>query len=157
MALRQAQRVGMAGGEAGDVQRGAGEAHRLDGLSLGEEPVGDAALVEDLDRPRVEPAGPGADQVGGRAPLEDLDSTPASASSPASIRPVGPAPTMVTSLTSPMSFVSHRDDQCQLAVRRRARVGHAVSPEWLTQRLLGHGAVTPRSPAGHAAIAADTK
>ena len=37
-------------GKPADVQWGAAEAQPLDRLSLGEEPVGDAALVEDLDR-----------------------------------------------------------------------------------------------------------
>jgi alkanesulfonate monooxygenase SsuD/methylene tetrahydromethanopterin reductase-like flavin-dependent oxidoreductase (luciferase family) len=41
-----------------DVQRDPAEAPLLRGRSLREEPVGDAALVEDFDRAREEPAGP---------------------------------------------------------------------------------------------------
>ena len=69
-----------------------------------EEALGDAALVEDLDRARVEAAGPRARPApaSGRRSTTTT-STPARASSPASIRPVGPAPTMVTSWVLPSS------------------------------------------------------
>ena len=55
--------------------------------SLGEEAVGDPALIEDLDRPRMQAAGTRADDVLARPPSTIATSTPARASSPASIRP----------------------------------------------------------------------
>ena len=39
----------MPGGKVADVQRGAGEPRHLGLLSLREEPIGDSALIEDLD------------------------------------------------------------------------------------------------------------
>ena len=48
----------MAGGKAGKVEGHPGEADGLRLLALAKEPVGDAALVEDLDRAGVETAGP---------------------------------------------------------------------------------------------------
>ena len=67
------------------------------GLARGEEPVGDAALVEHLDGPRVQPAGARRRRPPGSARRSTTTtSTPASASSPASIRPVGPAPAITT-------------------------------------------------------------
>ena len=74
--LRQAHGVRVAGREGGHVEGGTGEAHRLEGRALGEEAVGDATLVEELDRPRVEPAGSGADEVRGRTAFEDGDANP---------------------------------------------------------------------------------
>ena len=47
-----------------------------DRLALGQEPLGDAALIEQLDRPRVEPAGPRAVQLLLGPPLEDGDVDP---------------------------------------------------------------------------------
>lgn len=76
VALRQRQRVRMTRGEAGDLERGAGEAQRLNGPSLDEEPVGDTALVEDLDRSRVKPSGTSANQVQSRTPLQHHDINP---------------------------------------------------------------------------------
>ena len=55
---------------------GAGEPGDLGGRALGEEPVGDAALVEDLDGPRVQPAGARADELLTGPPLEDDDVDP---------------------------------------------------------------------------------
>ena len=49
-ALPQCQRVRVPGREAADVQGSAGEAQPLGRPTLGQEPVDDAALVEDLDR-----------------------------------------------------------------------------------------------------------
>src|SRR5690606_36498793 len=47
------------------------EDHGLDGLPLGEEPVDDAPLVEDLQGAGVEAPGPRPDQLGRRAALQD--------------------------------------------------------------------------------------
>ena len=49
MVLPQPEAVVVPGGEVADVQRGPGEARDLRLLSLREEPIGDPALVEDLD------------------------------------------------------------------------------------------------------------
>ena len=48
--LPEPERVWMPGGEVADVQPGPGERGDLDLLSLREEPIGDSALIEDLDR-----------------------------------------------------------------------------------------------------------
>ena len=50
-----------------------GEQGRPMELTLGKEPLGDPALVEDLDRPRVQAAGPRPRQLLHRAALEDGD------------------------------------------------------------------------------------
>ena len=47
--LPQPERVGMPGGEVADVQGGPGELPDPGHLSLREEPIGDSALIEDLD------------------------------------------------------------------------------------------------------------
>ena len=47
--LPEPQRVGMPGGEVADVQRDPGELADADHLSLREEPIGDSALIHDLD------------------------------------------------------------------------------------------------------------
>jgi hypothetical protein len=44
------RRAASSGGEVADVRRDHLEAHGLSHLSLREEPVGNATLVEDLDR-----------------------------------------------------------------------------------------------------------
>ena len=54
---QQREPVVVAGGEVADVQRDPGEACDLHRLPLGEEPVGDAALIEHLDGARVQTAG----------------------------------------------------------------------------------------------------
>jgi hypothetical protein len=51
------------GGKVADVQRGQGEARDLHDLSLREEPIGNSALIEDLDRARVQTAGTRAGEV----------------------------------------------------------------------------------------------
>lgn len=51
VALNQRQRVRMPGRDVADVHRRVRERCRRNGLPLGEETVGDASLVEDLDRP----------------------------------------------------------------------------------------------------------
>ena len=80
----------MPGGSVADVQRYV-EVHDLMHLSRREEPIGDAALIEDLDGACVQAACARADEV-----LAGATSTPASASSPASISPVGPPPAITT-------------------------------------------------------------
>ena len=47
--LPQPEPVGVPGGKVADVQTDAGEPRDLSHLSLREEPVGDPALIEDLD------------------------------------------------------------------------------------------------------------
>ena len=47
--LPQPEPVGVPGGKVADVQRGPGERRDLGHLSLREEPIGDSALIEDLD------------------------------------------------------------------------------------------------------------
>ncbi len=49
--LPQPEPVGVPRGEVADVQRGPGERSHLRHLSLGKEPIGDTALIENLDRP----------------------------------------------------------------------------------------------------------
>ena len=48
--LPQAQPVVVPGGKVADVQPGGGESRDLGHLPLGEEPIGDSALIENLDR-----------------------------------------------------------------------------------------------------------
>ena len=71
MVLPQAERVGVPGRKVAHVQRRIPEERRLDGLALGEEPVGNPALIEDFDRPRVEPARTRAHQLRRRAALHN--------------------------------------------------------------------------------------
>src|SRR5215212_2013700 len=47
--LPQPEPVGMPGGKVADVKRGPGECRDLRYLSLGQEPIGDSTLIEDLD------------------------------------------------------------------------------------------------------------
>ena len=49
MVLPEPEPVWVPGGKVADVQTDAGEAGDLGHLTLREEPIGDAALVEDLD------------------------------------------------------------------------------------------------------------
>ena len=91
-----AEPVVVPGREVADVQRDAGEARDLRDLSLREEPIGDAALVEHLDGARVQTAGARAGEVLVARRSTIATSTPASASSPASIMPVGPPPAITT-------------------------------------------------------------
>jgi len=63
----------VAGGEVADVQRDPGERLDLHRLPLREEPIGDAALIEHLDRARVQTAGARAVELLARAPLDDRD------------------------------------------------------------------------------------
>ena len=65
--------------------------------ALGEEALGDPALVEHLDRARVAARRPASRRAPGRdAARRSPTSTPASASSAASIIPVGPPPAITT-------------------------------------------------------------
>ena len=73
MLLPQREPVGVAGREVADVQLDAGEAGGLRDLPLREEPIGDPALVEHLDRARVQAAGAGADELPVGTPLDDRD------------------------------------------------------------------------------------
>ena len=63
----------MPGGEVADVQRDAGEPRDLRHLPLLEEPIGDPALIEDLDRAGVQTACARAGEVLIGAPLDDGD------------------------------------------------------------------------------------
>ena len=71
MVLPQAERVGVPRGKVAHVQRRVPEERRLDALALGEEPVGNPALIEDFDRPRVEAASTRAHQFRRRAALHN--------------------------------------------------------------------------------------
>ena len=73
MLLPQREPVGVAGGEVADVQLHAGEAGGLSDLALREEPIGDPALVQYLDRACVQTAGAGAEQLPVGTPLDDRD------------------------------------------------------------------------------------
>ncbi|CAH0127363.1 hypothetical protein SRABI26_00124 [Arthrobacter sp. Bi26] len=71
MVLPQAERVRVPCRKVAHVQGCFPEERRLDGLALGEEPVGNPALIEDFDRPRVEPARTRAHQLRRRAALHN--------------------------------------------------------------------------------------
>ena len=71
--LPEAERVGVPGGEVADAESDPGELPDLDGLPLREEPVGDPALIEDLDGPWVQTTRARAGQVLAGAPLDDRD------------------------------------------------------------------------------------
>ena len=70
--LPQPENVVVPGGEVADVQ-GYVEVHDLMHLSLREESIGDAALVEDLDGACVQTAGARAGEVLAGAPLDNGD------------------------------------------------------------------------------------
>ena len=93
---RSASAVSVPGGEVADVEPDPGEAGELGGLSLAQEAIRDAALIEDLDGACVQAAGARIR----RAPVARRSTTatsiPASASSAASISPVGPPPAITT-------------------------------------------------------------
>ena len=71
MFLPQGEPVVVPGGKVADVQRDPGETRDLGHLSLREEPIGDAALIEDLDGAGVQTAGARAVEVLAGAPLDD--------------------------------------------------------------------------------------
>ena len=74
--LQQREPVGMAGGKVADVQPDPGEPRDLSRRPLREEPVGDAALIEDLDGARVQTAGARAVELLAGAPLDHGDVDP---------------------------------------------------------------------------------
>ena len=74
--LPQPEAVRMPGGKVADVQGGPGEGVDLDRVSLGQEPIGDATLVEHLDGACVQTAGTRVGEVLTRAPLDDADVDP---------------------------------------------------------------------------------
>ena len=76
MVLPEPEPVGVTGGKVADVQTGAGERRDLSHLSLREEPIGDSALVEDLDGACVQAACARAGAVLTGAPLDDGDVDP---------------------------------------------------------------------------------
>ena len=73
MALPQREAISVPGGEIADVEPGPGEARELGDLPLAQEALRDAALIEDLDGPRVQSAGPRTDELLIRAPLDHGD------------------------------------------------------------------------------------
>lgn len=79
-----------------DVEPVEAERGHLGGLAFGQEPVDDAALVEDLEGARMQAAGARSSMSWFERRSRIATSMPASASSPASIMPVGPAPAIST-------------------------------------------------------------
>ena len=71
--LPQPEPVGVAGGKAADVEMDPGKPGGLRLLPLGEEPIGDAALIEDLEGARMQTARARADELLAGAPLDDGD------------------------------------------------------------------------------------
>ena len=63
VALQECQAVVVTGGEVADVERYSSERLDLSGVSLGEEPFGDPALIEDFDRSSVQSSRPWAFEV----------------------------------------------------------------------------------------------
>src|SRR3954447_14431987 len=74
--LPQPEPVGVPGGKVADVQRGPGECRDLRYLSLGQEPIGDSTLVEDLDGARLQTACTGAWEILAGAQLDNGDVDP---------------------------------------------------------------------------------
>jgi hypothetical protein len=68
--LPQPEPVIVPGGKVADIQRNV-EVHDLKHLSLREEPVGDSALIKDLDRARMQTARARADEFLAGAPLDN--------------------------------------------------------------------------------------
>jgi len=73
-----------------------GVALDLHGLSLGQEPIGDAALIEHLDGAGVKPKGPRSVNILVGAPFDDGHVDPRQGQLAASISPVGPPPAITT-------------------------------------------------------------
>ena len=71
--LPQPEPVVVPGGKVADVQADAGEPRDLSHLPLREEPIGDSALIEDLDGACVQTARARAGEVLAGAPLDDGD------------------------------------------------------------------------------------
>ena len=74
--LPQPEHVVVPGGKVAEVQRGAGEPRGLSHLSLREEPIGDSALIHDLDAACVQPACARTDEFLAGAPLDNGDVHP---------------------------------------------------------------------------------
>src|SRR5262245_40721356 len=70
--LKQAQRVVVSGGEIADVEWRE-RVHAIVDLALRQKPLRDPALIEDLDRPRVQAAGAHANEVLVRPRLDNRD------------------------------------------------------------------------------------
>ncbi len=73
LVLPQRQPVRVAGGKVADVQPNLGETRHLRHLSLRQESIGDAALIEDFDGAGVQTPGARSDQILVGAPLDDRD------------------------------------------------------------------------------------
>jgi hypothetical protein len=71
--LPQAERVRMSSGKVAEIEADHLEAHGLDRLSLRDEALGDAALIEDFDGACVQTAGARAGDLLARASLDDRD------------------------------------------------------------------------------------
>ncbi len=71
--LPDPEAVRVPGREVAHVENRRADHRRLGRLALREEPIGDAALIEHLDRSRVEPAGAGADELVVGALLDHRD------------------------------------------------------------------------------------
>jgi hypothetical protein len=77
------------GGKAAEIQTGGGEPRDLSHLSLREEPIGDAALVKDLDGARMQASCAGAREVLAGAPLDNGDVNPCQRQPARQHRPCG--------------------------------------------------------------------
>ena len=108
LVLGQRQPVGVPGREIADVEQVEREAGAWVVVAVGEEALGDAALIEDLDRARVQAAGPRARRA------------PGSAGARARRRPPAPAPA-----PPPASARSGRRRRSRRHGRSRARCGLA--------------------------------
>jgi hypothetical protein len=71
--LRQGEAVGVPGGKVAHVQPDHVEADDLHRLSLREEPIGDSALIENLDGARMQAARARAGEILVGTPLDDGD------------------------------------------------------------------------------------
>ena len=71
LVLPQTQPIGMPRRKVTDIQHSPAETCGLRRLPFSQESIGDPALVQDLDRARVEPSCTGSCQLAGRAPLHD--------------------------------------------------------------------------------------
>ena len=90
MVLEQRQRVRVTRGQITQVEHRAGERGHLHRRALGEEPFGDPALVEQLDRSGMEPATATACQGLRLTPLENDDSDPRESQLPCQHHPRRP-------------------------------------------------------------------
>ena len=124
--LPQPEPVVVPGRKVADVQPGPGEPRDLSHLSLREEPIGDSALIENLDGARVQTARARAGRSWLARRSTIATSTPANANSPASISPVGPPPAITTAcsvIATPGSALE--SSRSSSAGTRRDRTGAA--------------------------------